>query len=111
MNMFEEIEKEKIDLPKTKTIKNQVNKVKLNSYQRLAIIIYVIIFVIGILMGNLFPVCGSSSTLFEGTCTSSQFNTSLMICIWFMGFIICLFIFMLGHIVLLLNDIKKKLDK
>ena len=64
MNMFEEIEKTKKELPKMKTIRDEVE--------------------------------------------DFNFNTALMLFIWFISFIICLFIFMLGHVILLLTDIKNR---
>lgn len=109
MNMFEEIEKEKIDLPKIKTIKKEVDNIEFNAYQKLAIIIFIFCVFLGVVFGNLFPVCGSSSTLYSGACLTTEFNISLMLFIWFISFIICLFIFMIGHVILLLNLINKKI--
>lgn len=109
MNMFDEIEKEKVELPKMKTIQKEVDKIELNLYQRLSIIIYVFCIFLGIVFGNLFPVCGSSSALYSGTCLTTEFNISLMLFIWFASFLVCLFIFALGHIIGLLSSINKKL--
>ena len=108
MNMFEEIEKTKKALPKIKTIKDEVEDFNFNIYQQLSIIIFIFCIFLGIVFGNLFPVCGSSSALYGGTCLTSNFNTALMLFIWFISFIICLFIFMLGHVILLLTDIKNR---
>ena len=58
MNMFEEIEKEKLDLPKMKTIQKEVDEVELNIYQKLTIVIFIFCVFLGIVFGNLFPVCG-----------------------------------------------------
>lgn len=109
MNMFEEIEKSKTELPKAKNISKEFSKMKLNFYQIFAIFTYFIIFCLGIIFGNLFPVCGSSSTLYSGVCLTTEFNFSLMLCIWFFGLVICMFIFAIGHIIGLLESINKKL--
>lgn len=111
MNMFDEIQKAKIEFPKIKTIKKEVDSFEFNIYQRLAIIIFVFCIFLGIVFGNLFPVCGSSSALYSGTCLTTEFNISLMLFIWFVSFIICLFIFMIGHIIMLLNMINEKMKK
>ena len=108
MNMFEEIEKTKKELPKMKTIQEEVVRIDFNIYQQLSIILFIICIFLGILFGNLFPVCGSSSALYGGACLTTNFNTALMLLIWFISFIICLFIFMLGHVILLLTDIRDR---
>lgn len=111
MNMFEEIEKEKVELPRFNTIQKEVDNFELNIYQKLATIIFIFCIFLGVVFGNLFPVCGSSAALYSGACLTTEFNISLMLFIWFISFIICLFIFVLGHIVLLLDSINKKLGK
>ena len=111
MNMFEEIENAKQDLPKIKTITKKVSNYKFNGYQKFAIIIYIVCFCLGILFGNLFPACGSSSTFYAGACLTTEFNFSLMIFIWFVSFLVCLFFFALGHIILLLTSINEKIGK
>lgn len=108
MDMFEEIEKTKKALPKIKTIQEEVVGFNFNIYQQLSIIIFIFCIFLGIVFGNLFPVCGSSSALYGGTCLTSNFNTALMLLIWFVSFIICLFIFMFGHVILLLTDIRDR---
>lgn len=110
MNMFEEIEKAKEELPKFKTITKEASKVKLNGYQKFSLITYGVCFCIGIILGNLFPVCGSSSN-FYSTCTTTEFNFSLMLFFWFITFLVCLFFFAIGHIIALLTDINDKLGK
>ena len=102
MNMFEEIDKIKADLPKAKAITGQFSKYTFNAYQ---------VFCTGIILGNLFPACGSSSTLYSGVCIETEFNFFLMICVWFVGLLIGLFIFAIGHIIALLESINKKLHK
>lgn len=111
MNMFDEIEKLKEELPNANTISNKIKKLTFNFYQIFAIIIYLIIFFVGIILGNLFPTCGTSSTLYSGTCLTTEFNFSLMLFIWFCGIILCLFIFAIGHIIQLLEAINRKLKK
>lgn len=111
MNMFEEIEKSKAELPKANSISNKLKKLTFNFYQIFAIIVYFIIFTLGILFGNLFPTCGSSSTLYSGACLTTEFNFSLMLFIWFCGLVLCIFIYAIGHIIQLLESINKKLKK
>lgn len=111
MNMFEEIEKSKEELPKAKVISSQIKKFTFNFYQIFSIFTFFVIFCLGILLGNLFPTCGSSSTLYAGACLTTEFNFSLMLFIWFVGLILCLFIFAIGHIIQLLEAINKKLKK
>lgn len=111
MGMFEEIEKTKQELPKAKTISKEFSKLKFNVYQIFAIFTFFIIFCLGIMLGNLFPACGTSSTLYSGVCLTTEFNFSLMLCIWFLGLVVSLFIFGLGHIIGLLDSINNKLNK
>lgn len=111
MNMFEEIEREKNELPKFKTITKEVGNYKLNGYQKFALVAYFICFCLGIVFGNLFPACGSSSTLYTGVCLTTEFNFSLMLFIWFVSLLVCLFFFAMGHIILLLTSINEKLSK
>lgn len=111
MNMFEEIEKIKEDLPKVNSITKTVKKYKFNGYQKFAIIVYVICFFFGIVFGNMFPACGTSSTLYVDSCLTTEFNFSLMLFIWFASFLVCLFFFAIGHIISILSDISKKLGK
>lgn len=109
MNMFEEIEKIKTELPKAKTISHEFEKMKLNFYQIFACFTYIIVVCLGIIFGNLFPACGTSSTLYSGTCLTTEFNISLMLFIWFIGLIVCLFIFAIGHVIQLLDSINRKM--
>mgnify|MGYP003293876585 FL=1 len=111
MNMFEEIEKTKAELPKAKTISNEIKNLSFNFYQIFAIFVFVIIFCLGILLGNLFPTCGSSATLYSGTCLTTEFNFSLMIFIWFVGLILSVFIFAIGHIIELLETLNERIKK
>lgn len=111
MNMFEEIEKIKTELPKTKSISKEIKNFKLNFYQIFAGILYFIVICLGIIFGNLFPTCGTSSALYAGSCITTEFNFSLMLCIWLVGLIVCIFIFAIGHIINLLEAINRKLKK
>ena len=48
MNMFDEIEKEKKELPKIRSIQKEVNEVELNIYQKLTIIIFMFCVFLGV---------------------------------------------------------------
>lgn len=110
MNMFEDIGKVKKDLPKVKTVFKNVKKTPFNFYQIIAIIIGALSFIIGIVFGNLFPACGSTASFYSDICLTTEFNFSLMILIWFVSFLLCLFIFAIGHIIALLSDIREKMN-
>lgn len=109
MNMFEEIEREKKKIPKMDTMTKQVVKYDYNGYQILSIIMFCLCLILGIIFGNLFPACGSTASFYTDVCLTPEFNVSLMLLIWFIGFLICLFFFAIGHIILLLSNINKKL--
>ena len=111
MNMFDEIEKVKTELPRGKAIGKEIKKIRLNFYQIFALFTYFVVIVLGIIFGNLFPTCGTSSALYSGICVTTEFNFSLMLAIWFGGLIVCLFIFAIGHIINLLEAINHKLKK
>ena len=111
MNMFEEIEKIKEELPKANNIGKQISKVKLNFYQIFALFTYCIIFFLGIIFGNLFSTCKASSYYFSDTCLVNEFNFSLMVVIWFIGLLVSIVIFSIGHIISLLTEISEKLSK
>lgn len=111
MNMFDEIEKVKAELPQAKSIGKEIKRIKLNFYQIFSLFTYFIVICLGIIFGNLFPTCGTSSALYSGVCTTTEFNFSLMLCVWFVGLIICMFIFAIGHIINLLEAINRKLKK
>ena len=111
MDLFEEIDKVKEDLPKLNKVSDEVNKIKLNMYQKITVVIFIICLFLGILFGNLFPSCGSSSEFYSNVCVTTEFNFSLMLFIWFISFIFCLLLFMIGHVILLLSEINKNLVK
>lgn len=111
MNMFEEIDKLKKDLPKAKTISKEMNDIELNIYQKISVVIFIICVLLGVLFGNLFPSCGSSSEFYSDICATTEFNFSLMLFIWFVSFIVCLLFFMIGKVISLLNSINDRLAK
>ena len=79
MDLFDEISKTKQEIPKVKTIKNEVVKYKLNFYQIFAIGLFIVFFFLGIVFGNLFSTCEAASYYyFSNTCVN-KFNFSLMI--------------------------------
>lgn len=110
MNMFEEIEKVKKELPKFKTIEKEVGKYEFNGYQKFAIITYLICLAFGVILGNLFPTC-NNVYLYSTDCVAREFNFFLTIVFWFGSFLLCLFFFALGHIISLLRDISEKMGK
>ena len=108
-DLFEQIEKEKVEMPKLKTIQNRMStKRNLNIYQIVALVVMAVMFVMGIILGNVFPACGESSSLFS-VCTRTEYNLSLIV--WATSFLFSLFIYGLGHIIALLTDIKEQLKK
>lgn len=111
MDLFEEISKNKKDFPKAKTLTNEIGNYKFNFYQVFAVGLFVIIFVLGIFFGNLFATCQASSYFYSDQCIVTEFNFSLMIFIWFIGVLLSLFIFSIGHIIGLLSEINQKLSK
>lgn len=109
-DLFEQIDKQKKDLPKVKGKMKEVEKYPFNFYQYVSFLIMIISFFCGIILGNIFPSCQSRG-LYSTNCVVTEFNISLTIMTWFVSFIICMFIFWLGHVVNILNDINSKLRK
>lgn len=109
-DLFEQIDKEKEDLPKVKNKIKEISKYHFNFYQQVAILIMIIFFFAGIILGNVFPSC-QSSRLYGTTCTITEFNVSLTIIVWFIGFLVSMFTFWLGHVIHILNEISRKLKK
>ena len=109
MNMFEEIDKIKTDLPKVNSLSREVKKIRFNAYQKIAICLFIFELVLGIIFGNLFPACGNTSSFYSGVCLSTEFNVSVMIACWLVGFLVCLMIYAMGHIIYLLSNINEKL--
>ena len=111
MDLFDEIQKEQKDFPKMKVVSKEMHKQSLNFYQWFAIVIFVLCFFLGIILGNLFSICETSSYFYSDACLVKQFNFSLTVVIWFCSLLLSLFIFAIGHIIALLTDINKKLGK
>jgi hypothetical protein len=111
MNLFDEISHAKQDFPKVNTITKEVKSHELNFYQLIAIGLFIITLCIGVVFGNLFATCEASSYFYSAACTVRQFNFYLMILIWFLGGLISLFVFAIGHIIVILCEISEKLSK
>ena len=111
MDFFEEIEAAKCELPKLNSITKKVGKHKFNGYQIFSIVTFCICFFLGIIFGNLFPACRSSSYIYSGVCANTEFNFFLMIIFWFISFLLCLFFYAMGTIIELLLSINDKLTK
>ncbi len=109
MEFFDEITKAKKDFPKVHAVTNEVKNYELNFYQIFAIGIFVVCFFLGIVFGNLFATCQTTSFYYSDACLVTEFNFSLMIVIWFVSLLISIFTFAIGHIIALLSDIRKKL--
>ena len=109
MNFFDEITKQKKDFPKPHVVKNEVKNYEPNFYQIFAIGMFVICFFLGIIFGNLFATCQTTSYFYSDACLVTEFNFSLMIVIWFISLLISIFMFAIGHIIALLSAINKKL--
>ena len=108
-DLFDEIEEEKKELPKLKQISKEMNKTRHhNFYQQLAFWLFAFLFITGIILGNVFPACGETSSLFS-TCTKTEYNLSLTLLTWLFSFIICSMIYAVGEIIFLLNSINNKL--
>lgn len=108
-DLFSEIDSLDKDLPKIKKLANEVSSHELNGYQIVALVTFGIGFCIGIIFGNLFPSCGTTSGLYTKACNTTEFNFSLTICIWFVSFLICVFFYAIGNIISLLESINTKL--
>ncbi len=111
MDFFEEITKEKRDFPKKHAVTNEVKDQELNFYQLFAIGMFIACFFLGIVFGNLFATCQTTSYFYSDACLVTEFNFSLMIVIWFVGLLISIFIFAIGHVIALLTAIHKKLEE
>ena len=111
MNFFEEIHEVKKDFPKIHSVTKEVKQYQLNFYQIFAIGLFIVCFFLGIVLGNLFSTCQTTSYFYSDTCSVSEFNFSLMIVIWFFGLLTSIFMFSIGHIIALLSSINKKLKE
>ena len=92
MEFFEEISKVKKDFPKVGSVTKGVKNYPLNFYQIFAIGMFVICFFLGIVFGNLFATCETTSYFY-----------------WFVSLLVSIFFFAIGHIIALLSSIDKKL--
>lgn len=110
MDIFDEIDEVAKDLPRLKKVAKQVSGKK-NNYQIVSYIIMGISIVLGLLFGNLFPACGSVSGFYFEECSSTEFNFSLTILIWFIGFLVSIFYYGMGEVISLLRSINDKLEK
>lgn len=111
MDFFEEIHDLKKDFPKVNSVTREVSNYELNLYQIFAIGIFVVCFFLGIVFGNLFATCETTSYFYSDACLVTEFNFSLMISIWFVSLIVAIVIFAIGHIIALLSEILEKLSK
>ena len=110
MDLFDEVNKSKKDFPKANTVKSKVGSYKLNIYQMFAIGVFIVCFFLGIVFGNLFSTCTTTSYFSNDTCLVTEFNYSIMLVIWFISLLVCVFIFAIGHIIAILSQISEKLD-
>ena len=111
MDFFNEINKKKEDFPKLHLVTNEVKNQKLNFYQRFAIGVFILCFFLGIVFGNLFATCETSSYFYSDACLVTEFNFSVMIIIWFVSLLLSIGIYAIGHIIALLSEISEKLSK
>ena len=111
MDLFDEVNKSKKDFPKANSVKTKVGSYKLNIYQMFAIGVFVVCFFLGIVFGNLFSTCATTSYFSNDTCVVKEFNFSIMFVIWFVSLLVCVFIFAIGHIIAILSQINEKLEK
>lgn len=111
MDLFDEVNKSKKDFPKANSVRSKVGSYKLNLYQLFAIGVFVVCFFLGIVFGNLFSTCTTTSYFSNDTCVVTEFNFSIMFAIWFVSLLVCVFIFSIGHIIAILSQINEKLDK
>ncbi len=110
-DLFSQIDSIDKDFPKVRKLLNDISSHELNGYQIVALVTFGISFGVGIIFGNLFPSCGSTSGLYNSVCKTTEFNFSLTICIWFIGFLLCVFFYAIGHIISVLESINQKLSK
>lgn len=109
--LFDSIHNVKKDFPKIHAVRDEVSQYTLNFYQVFAIGFFIVCFFLGIVFGNLFATCEVASYFSSEACLVTQFNFSLMIVIWFIGLLISIFLFSIGHQIALLREISQKLNK
>lgn len=111
MDLFEDIHKMKMDFPKKNAITSEISTYKFNFYQIFSIGLLLLFLLLGVFLGNLFSTCQASSYFYSDTCIATEFNYSVMIFVWFIGVLLSLLIFSIGHIIALLSSINEKLSK
>ncbi len=110
-DLFDEIDEERKELPKLKKISKEVQKKRdYNFYQQLAVCLFIFLFVVGVILGNLFPACSEASSMFN-TCTRTEYNLSLTLLFWLSSFVFCSLIYGLGEVISLLNKIASNMNK
>lgn len=110
-DLFDEIEEEKKKLPRLNKLSKEVKKERhYNFYQQLACWLFAFLFIVGIILGNVFPACSETSNLFS-TCTRTEYNLTLTLISWLSSFIFCSMIYAIGQIIKLLTSINEKLDR
>ena len=99
MDFFEEIAKVKEDFPKinVNSLNSEVKKYKFNFYQIFAIILFIVFFFLGIIFGNLFATCETTSYYYSKSCLVTEFNFSLMLGIWLISLLVSTVIYSIGH--------------
>ena len=110
-DLFDEIDEERKELPKLKKISKEVQKKRdYNFYQQLAVCLFIFLFVVGVILGNLFPACSEASSMFN-TCTRREDNLPLTLLFWLASFVFCSLIYGLGEVISLLNKIASNINK
>lgn len=104
-DLFDEVDEMRKELPKLKNISNEVQKKRnYNFYQQLAMCLFIFLFFVGVILGNLFPACSETSELLA-TCTKTEYNLTLTLLFWLGSFVFCSLIYGLGEVIMLLNVI------
>ena len=111
MEFFEEISKKKEEFPRFHSVTDEVKQQELNFYQRFAIGVFILCFFLGIVFGNLFATCETTSYFYSDACLVKEFNFSVMITIWFVSLLVCIVLYAIGHIIALLSEINQNLAK
>ncbi len=109
-NLFDEIEKEKKSLPGIDSVaKKFVGKKKLNVYQVVSIIAFIVGLIGGIFLGNMIPACNDSFSIITGACSQTQFNVGITLMVWAGTFLFSLLFYGFGTMIATLESIDKKL--
>lgn len=110
-DLFDEIDVERKELPKLKKISKEVQRKRIyNFYQQLAVCLFIFLFVVGVILGNIFPACSETSNLYA-SCTRTEYNLSLTLLFWLSSFVFCSLIYGLGEVISLLNTIASNINK